>query len=297
MQRLTALFVFLLTAILLVNCDDNNPYNIEPPRDMAKQAADDDALLVEFLKENFYNYEDFKNVASNTQVEVVFDSIAGNNSDKTALFDQVSKKTLTIKDADGNLVSHTLYYLIIREGVGSQPTVADSVFVTYKGSLLSKSTFDSKNYPIWFDNASVVRGFSELTSLLKTGTIQLNNDGTYALDGFGTGLVFMPSGLGYFSNISGAIPSYSPLIFSVNLFTKKATDHDNDGVASIDEDLDGDGILSNDDTDGDKSPNYMDLDDDGDGTPTKEELDKNNDGIPDDTDGDGIPDYLDPDNK
>ena len=49
------------------------------------------------------------------------------------------------------------------------------------------------------------------------------------------------------------------------------------------------------DTDGTEDVNYRDLDDDGDSIPTDEE-DVNNDGNPtnDDTDGDGIPNYLDP---
>ncbi len=51
------------------------------------------------------------------------------------------------------------------------------------------------------------------------------------------------------------------------------------------------------DTDGTEDVNYRDLDDDGDGIETPDE-DANNDGDPtnDDTDMDGTPDYLDPDN-
>jgi gliding motility-associated-like protein len=71
-------------------------------------------------------------------------------------------------------------------------------------------------------------------------------------------------------------------------------DDDNDGVLTVDEDIDGDGDPTNDDTDGDSAPNYLDTDDDGDGVKTEDE-DINGDGNPknDDTDGDGIPDYLD----
>jgi hypothetical protein len=71
-------------------------------------------------------------------------------------------------------------------------------------------------------------------------------------------------------------------------------DDDNDSILSINEDLNQDGNLTNDDTDGDGTPNYLDNDDDGDGILTIDE-DANGDGDPtnDDTDGDGIPDYLD----
>ncbi|MEY8847508.1 hypothetical protein AB9K26_01735 [Psychroserpens sp. XS_ASV72] len=71
-------------------------------------------------------------------------------------------------------------------------------------------------------------------------------------------------------------------------------DSDGDGILDIDEDVNGDGNLDNDDTDGDGIPNYLDEDDDGDGVNTADE-DRDNDGNPanDDSDGDQTPDYLD----
>ena len=78
--------------------------------------------------------------------------------------------------------------------------------------------------------------------------------------------------------------------------TLNKTDHDSDGVDTIDEDLNKDNIFGNDDTDSDGIPNYYDTDDDGDGILTKDELDSDNDGNVDDTDQDGIPDYLDSNN-
>ena len=72
-------------------------------------------------------------------------------------------------------------------------------------------------------------------------------------------------------------------------------DDDNDGIPTIDEDLNGNGNPTDDDSDGDGIPNYLDpLDSDGDTIPDLVE-DANNDGNPadDDTDGDGTPDYLD----
>ena len=75
-----------------------------------------------------------------------------------------------------------------------------------------------------------------------------------------------------------------------------AIDDDGDGILSIDEDVNGDGDLTNDDTDGDMIPNYLDPDDDGDGIPTaNEDLDNDGDRTNDNTDGDTLPNYLDPD--
>jgi len=68
---------------------------------------------------------------------------------------------------------------------------------------------------------------------------------------------------------------------------------DNDGVPNELEDVNGNGFLTDDDTDMDGIPNYLDDDDDGDGILTIDE-DTNGDGDPtnDDDDGDGIPNYL-----
>lgn len=70
-------------------------------------------------------------------------------------------------------------------------------------------------------------------------------------------------------------------------------DFDNDGVLTINEDLNNNGDL-HDDTDLDGIPNFQDGDDDGDGVNTLEE-DYNRNGNPqdDDTNSNGIPDYLD----
>ncbi len=122
------------------------------------------------------------------------------------------------------------------------------------------------------------------------GTIEWNND-------YGVGAVFMPSGLGYFSRSQGGIPPYSPLVFTFKLHGMDEADHDRDGIPSWMEDVDEDGDVLNDDTDGNGIPNYSDADDDGDGTPTRDEIEINEDGSIDFTDSndDGVPDYLDPD--
>jgi hypothetical protein len=103
-----------------------------------------------------------------------------------------------------------------------------------------------------------------------------------------------------------SLPPSSPSIISnfeasegTTTFITTLTEDDNDGIPAALEDLNGDGNLNNDDTDGDGIPNYLDSDDDGDNVPTaNENPDPNNDGdLSDaqDTDGDGVPDYLDED--
>jgi len=83
------------------------------------------------------------------------------------------------------------------------------------------------------------------------------------------------------------------------IITTVLIEDDNDGIDADLEDINGDGNLENDDTDGDGLPNYLDMDDDGDNVPTaNENPDPNNDddlSDAQDTDLDGIPDYLDTD--
>lgn len=82
-------------------------------------------------------------------------------------------------------------------------------------------------------------------------------------------------------------------------FSSIFIDDDNDDIPSFLEDLNNNGDLEDDDTDGDGIPNYIDEDDDGDNVPTKDENpDPDNNGDLSDaqnTDGDDEPDYLDTD--
>lgn len=80
------------------------------------------------------------------------------------------------------------------------------------------------------------------------------------------------------------------------LLDSQDADDDNDGVLSIDEDINGNHTPEDDDTDGDGIPNYLDDDDDGDSILTLTELyHLSTGGSIGDFDHDGIPNYLDPD--
>jgi FKBP-type peptidyl-prolyl cis-trans isomerase FkpA len=283
-----------LLFFLVVHCKkDPGP---EPIREIDEQTFVDDEALVSYLKTHFYNYEDFENDPDNYKLAITLDTIAEENSDKTPLWNQVKTKTVEITDNNDKKIANKLYYLIVKEGIGDRPTLVDSTYISYQGSLLDGRIFDKKDYPIWFDLTNVVRGFREALPFFSAGDHTANDDGTFDLDHYGQGLIFMPSALGYYAQSLLLIPKYSPLIFSVALHKVNPTDHDLDGIMSIDEDPDGDGNPLNDDTDSDNAANYRDADDDGDGILTQEEYDRNGDGIPDDDDKDGVPDYLDKDN-
>ena len=287
-----------LTAFVVFSCnkeDDDSP-EIIPPRDRGEQAIVDDQALIEYLSTHFYNYEEFENPAEDFDYVVRFDTIADENQGKTPIID--SDKLLT-KTVNYRGVDQQLYVLVAREGAGEKPSFADSTLVSYQGELLDGSVFDSRlKTPTWFNLTAYVQagvngnsiipgpveGFAEgLEEFRAASGFVVNPDNTIKWNNdFGVGAIFMPSGLGYFSSPQSGIPAYSPIIFAINMYRVNEADHDRDGVASLLEDLDGDGDLFNDDTDGDGLPNFSDADDDGDGRLTKDELgDKNEDGIPD----------------
>ncbi len=284
------IYLFLIITLLLSCNKDDDEGEIEI-RDYSEQVFTDEQSIEDYLKSHFYNYEDFNSSNSfEVDIKVKIDTITDATANKTPLFDQVKIKTVNVSDSDGVETPHNLYYIIAREGVVSNPSIVDSVYITYKGMLTDNHIFDERKYPVWLDLANSLQGFREGVSELKSGEFRQNSNGTIQYSSFGVGLFFLPSGIGYFENTTADIPEYSPLIFSVSLMTSNPTDHDNDGILSINEDIDGDGDPFYDDTDNDDLWNMYDADDDGDGTLTINELDKNNDKIIDDTDNDGIPD-------
>lgn len=323
-KELMVIRKFLVFGILLVliwNCkkDDDGPQvEVVPPRVLSEVAAEDDVTIRAFLSTHFYNYEEFASPPAGFDFKIKIDTIAGDNAGKTPLLDQVASKVVQIPSSrfsglqEENNVNHTYYYLNAREGAGSSATVADSVLVRYEGHLLDGTQFDASNITaVWFDlggqvqRPESVNGFAFAMPNFKSGTNPIVfEDGTFTYSDHGVGAIFLPSGLAYYNAASGVIPRYSPLIFMIDLFTYvEDTDHDNDGIPSIMEDLNGNGYLYDDNTDTDLEPfnvfipNFLDPDDDGDGIPTREEIIINPDGsltFPD-SNGNGIPDYLDKD--
>ena len=319
MKNVLILVLCIATVWSCNNDDDEGNIIIVPPQSLTETAAEDDAKIREFLQTHFYNYEEFDSPPADFDYKIKLDTIAGDNANKKPLIDSVKVKEIKVSsdrfsglDEEGDVI-HKLYYLVPRQGAGENPTVADSTYVRYEGSLLNGDVFDgsSNQHPVWFDLASIqgsgARGFTEGASFIKAGgDIIINQDGTFAVEDYGVGLVIFPSGLGYYNNAQASIPSYSPLIFTIDVFAVNDTDHDNDGILSINEDLNGDGYLYNDNTDEDTEssigqgtlfPNFFDADDDGDGIGTIDEIDIDEEGNVTfrDTDGDGINDHLDSD--
>lgn len=289
----------LTVLVLCVSCgdDDRTPEAI-PFRDRGEQSIADDTFIREYLQTHFYNYEEFGNPTDEFDYEIRFDTIAGENADKTPLLEQVTPLTY---DRFGT--SNTLYILTAREGVGASPTFADSTFVTYSGFNILSNVFDIAPNPIWFDLPGTIDGFANGIAGAKggsgfttapDGTTQFNND-------YGIGAVFIPSGLGYFAQPPiSSIGIYSSLVFTYSIFDSKVTDHDRDGIISINEDINGNNFFFDniDNTDEDFLSNFNDPDDDNDGVMTRLEIVLNDEGnfvSFMDTDNDGVNDHLDND--
>jgi len=312
-MKLKNIYFLGLALLLIWSCkkDDEPIGEIVPPRLLSEVAVEDNNKIKEYLETHFYNYEEFASPPADFDYNIVIDTLSGDNSNKTALIEQVEFEDILISSSifegieEEENVSHRLYSLSVREGEGESPTIADSVYLKYEGFRLTDNVvFDGRT--AWLDlqgtasqtNPGTINGFKNGLPKFKDGSGFIENiDGTFEVTNNGIGMIFVPSGLAYFSGSQPGRP-YVPISFKINLLATNTADHDNDGIPSILEDLDADGNLFNDNTDEIDGPNYLDIDDDNDGTLTKDEIELDEEGnfvgfL--DTDGDGIFDHLDDD--
>ena len=311
----------LLISILFVgfSCGDDGADDIieVPEADRTEQQVIDNDSLVGYLQTHYVN----ESILINNQ-SILFNDFEinelpedGNLPDpdqNTLLIDLVETFTTTYFD-----VEYEYYILKVNQGGSdNSPNFSDKVRVSYEGTLMDNTVFDSSITPVDFDLTSTIAGWGRvLPEFNNAEDFIINSDGTVTYNNPGIGIMFLPSGLGYYSAAAGSVPVYSNLIFKFKIYQSEVNDHDFDNVPSHLEDLDGDYDLTDDNSDDDSFADFVDGDDDNDGTLTIDEdlepdtdltLDRDGDGDPtndigdgdptnDDTDGDGIPNYLDPD--
>lgn len=302
--RTVTLTILLLAVALSCKNDDDDDVVVVPSRDRTEVYEENIAEIEAYLDTHFYNYDefDFENPYSieNDNFQIVFDTIAGENSDKIPLSQRPELLMKQVEDVDVEGLIYDLYYLKLREGLGDEIHFTDRVHVQYKGNLTDGTLFDSAITPAALSlttigsDFGVVTGFKEGVLEFKTATSNSENgDGTVSYHEQGIGAIFIPSGLGYFSAPQTNIPAYSNLIFRIHTPGVTVLDHDNDSVPSYLEDLNNNGDVYDDDTDGDGIPDVLDVDDDGDAILTVYE-DIDGDGDPtNDIGKNGIPKYLD----
>ena len=292
MNKIKFYFILSMLSLALFSCSKDKEAEVAPPREYSVQYATDIKDIEEYLK-TYYIEE------VTTDFDIKISKIPTGGTQKS-IWEQTTYP-LQFREVNLHGLKYKLYYLILNEGVGVSPTNVDNYFVAYKGDYLQQVTKDGvttltitefeRNSFVFLPNAGLRVGFSEMMPKLKTGAYTSNPDGTVAYKDFGAGVVFIPSGLAYYSSGSGSIPAYAPLVFNIKLYEVQRSDLDResngsfnpDGIPSYLEDLNGDGYvydfrnttlypdkpLNPDDTDGDGNPDFLDVDDDGDNYTTK----------------------------
>ena len=267
--RLLLLIPFIF---ILVGCPGEDTPETFQSRPYLEVYNENIAEIEDFMESHYitvdasYNVT-FTKITATTPGTPIFDALDTSTSQNNPL------KPLKFKTILKEGVDHKLYYLKLNEGAGSNPTRLDSVFTSYKGYKTDLSSFDSASSPTWFQLQDVIQGWQEVFPEFKSSVGQtINSDGTITFNNFGAGIMFVPSGLAYFSGTGGgSIGSYTPIIFTFKLIKVRYKDHDGDKILSKDE-YGGPTSGTPLDTDGDGKPDYADFDDDNDGKLTKEDI-------------------------
>jgi hypothetical protein len=294
-------FVAFATIILACSPDDDDGFVTIPPEDRGEQQLKDNDSIILYLETHYYNKSFFSDTSADYSKEDIIISespIDSEGNPNTLLIDDVVMHTSTFLDQEYQYYVLDLNPEPIGGDGGPHPNFTDNISINYTGFLNDDTVFDSTVNPTTLDLIGVIPGWRDVLQDFKTaesGPTE-NPDGTFTYSNYGLGVMFLPSGLSYFNLPPLGIPIYSNLMFKFELYTSEANDHDNDGVFSHLEDLDGNENITDDDTDGDEVPDFLDGDDDGDGVLTiNEDLDNDGDPTNDDSDMDGVPNYLDED--
>jgi len=283
MNRILKTFVLAGFALVAANCKKNDDGAIQV-RDRQEVYDDDKSKIETFLKTKAFSFDENGNLSFEDISEGNSGSI-WNQQEYPLQSVELKNDAYTSQTVTGRIkddVSYKVYYVIINEGGGDYAKTIDDVYTKYTGFLLDGVTkFDQNDYGFWSSypqtryasNVELISGYRQILQQIKTASdIYENPDGTYGFNNAGRVIVFIPSGLGYFNTATGAVGGYTPIIFDISLIMKKEVDHDNDGILSKYEDINGNGNFWDDDTDGDGKPDFLDLDDDADGKTTREEI-------------------------
>ena len=291
------LCLVLLVVVSLVSCAKSDSPNTVPLRDYNVQYLADLDTIDKYIDTHY--------ITVDADYNVTFNDLPTDGSQLSIRAQTQYPLQFKMYQDEIQDVNYKIYYISLREGIDKRPSSTDSIHVSYKGVLATSanSQFDYSENPVWFKLDEVVSGWSKIFPMFKTGIVDPSEGpNPVTSDGYGAGIMFLPSGLGYYANSSpsGTIPAYSPLVFSFKLVSLQYRDQDRDGVLSKDEVPSGSVVTYNPldyDSDGDGTANLYDINDDGDQILTKNEIHKDSAGliIFEDCDGDGIPNYLDPD--
>lgn len=291
MNKFRFYFILLITTVSIFSCSKNDDGGSasEPLRDYTEQYKVDSLVIDDYLR-GYYIEKITDNPGQTNDQDIILTKIpdGGTQPSIMSYLNATTGPILKSKIVQQNGIDYTLYYLVLREGTGDSPCNVDGVFTAYEGSYLYRTVETEIVNPVKFEKVThpseflslfdLIVGWSETFPEFKMGTNKKNGNGTIAYSDFGAGVMFLPSGLAYYSKTKASIPAYSPLVFSFKLYDIKRLDQDEDGIPSyLEDDITNDGYMrvlgkgvSNpDDTDKDGIPDFLDVDDDGDNYTTK----------------------------
>jgi hypothetical protein len=305
MNNFFKIILLFIVGISIVSCNGSDN-DTEPLRDYDAQYATDLANIEAFMHNHYMTV--VNNPGGTDDQDVTFTLIPAGGT-QTSIWDQtaypIQTRLVTLRQSDDVERTYKVYYIKLRDGSGpnsKSPCNMDRVLAAYKGeyiydsvetvgtvethTIISEEFETSANPQSYINLSSTIRGWNEIFPQFKTGSYISNPDGTVSYEDFGAGIMFIPSGLGYFASAQSGIPAYSPLVFNIKLYELQRVDHDGDGIDTYLEDMgspghpgvpDGyvytleEGVVNPDDTDGDEIPDFLDADDDGDHFTTKSE--------------------------
>lgn len=280
-------FVSFLIIVSVVSCEENEPRRVDfEERDRDEQQIADRDSLLQYLTTHYYNSGTFEIGVDHTYEDIVISELPidddGNYLDvpdpdnNTLLIDAVETRTTEYLDTE-----YEYYILRINQGAGESPNFTDAVRYRFEGSVVeTKTVFQSISTPDvinlqsdGFNILGAIRGWQLIMPTFQTAEgFTSGIDGVVEFNNYGLGVMFLPSGLGYFSGSLPDIPSYSNLVFKFELLQYEVFDHDVDGIPSFIEDLNNNLSVTDDDTDEDGIPDFVDRNDDGDSVLTFNEL-------------------------
>ena len=125
------------------------------------------------------------------------------NLDYTQLDQEIILQYILDNNLNAEPTGSGLYYVVNSTGNGDVPNINSIVTVAYKGTLTDGTIFDqSSSSGATFPLSNVIQGWQEGIPLFSEG---------------GSGLLLIPSDLGYGNQAIGSIPANSVLIFEVTL--------------------------------------------------------------------------------
>ena len=134
---------------------------------------------------------------------IIFATSCNKNKDYSQIDEDIIQQYIIDNNLNAAATGSGLHYVINSPGIGDTPTIYSNVTVAYTGSLIDGTVFDqSSPSGISFPLSGVIQGWQEGIPLFSEG---------------GSGILLIPSALGYSSQQVSAIPANSVLIFDVSL--------------------------------------------------------------------------------